>query len=464
MVGDDGPPYPLLEEDVMTTRLSRRDFLARTAAGAAVARVTAAAPTVFTAPPDSPNGRIGVGIIGVGARVHSDLLPAALAVPGVEIVGVCDAYKGRVVRAQQRTQGRAREYPDWKALVADPAIDAVIVGSPDHWHKDHTVAALNASKDVYLEKPMTYAIEDGPVMMAAAQKSGKILQVGSQGISSKTQQTAREWIRSGRLGKVTLIRAAYNRNTRSGAWLYPIPPDASEKTVDWNAFLGPAPRRSFSLERVFRWRCYWDYSGGLATDLFVHLLTTIHYLLDAKMPARVTGSGQNYRFKETHEVPDTLNAILEYPEGFTVVLGCTFNNEAGGGFEILGTEASLVMRNDRVELRPEHPVEGNDWVVASWPEELEKAYYADAKVIAEERPKLWPPRLQSEGETFREVGEDSTRVHMAHFFESIRNRSASVEDGDQGHRAAAAAHLVNESVKKGGRPIEWNVAKGARKV
>ena len=148
-----------------------------------------------------------------------------------------------------------------------------------------TIAALAAGKDVYLEKPMTLRIEDGAPMIAAAHKHGRILQVGSQGISSKTQETAREWIRAGRLGKVTLVRAAYNRNTQSGAWLYPIPPDASPQTVDWDAFLGPAPRRPYSLERFFRWRCYWDYSGGLATDLFVHLLTTIHFLLDAKMPS-----------------------------------------------------------------------------------------------------------------------------------------------------------------------------------
>ena len=443
-------------------KLGRRDFLTRTAAlGAAALGRPGQSPMVFAAPADAPGSRIGLGIIGTGARVHSDLLPSAQRVAGVEIVGVCDAYKGRVVRAKQRTGGRAKEYPDWRALLADPAIDAVIIGTPDHWHKDQTIAALAAGKDVYLEKPMTLRIEEGGPMIAAAQKHGRILQVGSQGISSQTQETAREWIRTGRLGKVTLVRAAYNRNTRSGAWLYPIPPDASPQTVDWDAFLGPAPRRPWSLERFFRWRCYWDYSGGLATDLFVHLLTTIHFLLDAKMPSRVVALGQNYRFRETHEVPDTLNAILEYPEGFTVVLGCTFNNEAGGGFEVLGTESSLVLRAGKVELRPEHPVEGNDWIVESWSEELERAYYEDPKVVAEERPDRWAPRLEGRGETFAEVGEHDTLVHLRRFFESVRTRKAPVEDGERGHRAAAAAHLVNESVRRGGRPLEWDEVAGA---
>jgi len=440
-------------------KLGRRDFLARATLGAGALGAVAKAPAVFAAPTDSPGSRIGLGIIGVGARAQWDLLPAVQRIKGVEIVGAADAYKGRLVRAQQRTGGRAKAYADWKALLADPAIDAVIVATPDHWHKDQTIAALAAGKDVYLEKPMTLRIEDGAPMIAAAQKHGQILQVGSQGISSKTQETAREWIRAGRLGKVTLVRAAYNRNTKSGAWLYPIPPDASTSTVDWDAFLGPAPRRPFSLERFFRWRCYWDYSGGLATDLFVHLLTTIHYLLDAKMPSRVVASGQNYRFKDTHEVPDTLNAILEYPEGFTVVLGCTFNSEAGGGFEVLGNEASLVLRDGRVELRPEHPVEGNGWIVGSWPEELERAYYEDPKIVAAERPDRWTPRLEHRGETFAEVGEDETLVHLSRFFDSVRSRKAPVEDGERGHRAAAAAHLVNESVRSG-RPVEWDVAAG----
>ena len=447
----------------MRGRLSRRDFLVRSAASGAAAGALARGPSVFAAPPDAPSSRIGLGIVGVGARVHSGLLPAVLTIPGVEVVGVCDAYKGRVTRAQQRTSGRAKDYGDWRALLADPAIDAVIVGTPDHWHREHVVAALQAGKDVYVEKPMTWRIEDGPEMIAAAQKAKRILQVGSQGISSKMQETAREWIQAGRLGKVTLVRAAYNRNTRSGAWLYPIPPDANLKTVDFAAFLGSAPKRPFSLERFFRWRCYWDYSGGLATDLFVHLLTTIHFLLGAGMPSRVVASGQNYRFRETHEVPDTLNAILEYPEGFTVVLGCTFNSEAGGGFEVLGTEASLVFGDDgRVELRPEHPVEGNGWVVESWAEELQKAYYSDPKNVAAERPSEWSPRLQSRGETYSEVGEDSTKVHLERFFESVRTRTPPVEDGERGHRAAAAAHLVNESVRSG-RPVQWDAAAGTIK-
>src|SRR6267143_6713897 len=189
-------------------KLSRREFLARSTAGTVAAAAFSRSPVVFTAPPDSPNDRLQLGIIGVGARVQSGLMEAAQAVPGVEIVGVCDAYKGRVQRAIARTAGRAKDYGEWKALLADKSVDAVIIGTPDHWHRVQTVEALRAGKHVYLEKPMTLTIEDGPEMIAAAKASGRVLQIGSQGISSKTQETARDLIKAGKLGQVTMIRAS----------------------------------------------------------------------------------------------------------------------------------------------------------------------------------------------------------------------------------------------------------------
>jgi predicted dehydrogenase len=443
----------------MPSKLSRREFLTRSATGGAAAAAVARSSMAFVAPPDSPNDRLQLGFIGVGARVQSGVIQAAMAVPGVEVVGVCDAYQGRVQRAISRTNGRARDYGTWKALIADPSIDAVVVATPDHWHRTQVVEALRAGKHVYVEKPMTLTIDDGPPMIAAAKESGRVLQVGSQGMSSKTEETAREIVRSGKLGKVTMIRATYNRNTRSGAWLYPIPPDANEQTVDWAAFLGPAPKRPFSLERFFRWRCYWDYSGGIATDLFVHLLTSIHFVMDAKMPARITAMGQNYLHQDTHEVPDTINAVLEYPEGFVVNLSSTFNSEASAesGFELLGNEASLVFRDDQMVLKPENAVEGNEWIVSAWPEALEKAYYEDPKVKAEERPATWPPRMRKENEAYGEIGPDATFIHVSRFFESVRQNKPAVEDGSTGHHAAAAAHMVNLSLRQK-RPLDWNFA------
>ncbi len=447
----------------MKPGINRRQFMQRSLVGAAAAPLVARSVAADTGPglkSVSPNDRIQVGIIGVGARMQErgGVMHAAMAVPGVEVVGVCDAYKGRVTRALENTGGKAKDYGEYRKLLADKSIDAVIIGTPDHWHKPMALEAFAAGKDVYLEKPMTLTIDEGPEMIAAAERSGRIFQVGSQGISTKLQETAREIVRSGKLGTITLIRATFDRNSDSGAWLYPIPPDADEKTVNWEAFLGPAPKKPFDLERFFRWRCYWDYSGGISTDLFVHLMTTIHFVMDADMADMVMATGQNYLHKKTHEVPDTLVAAATYPEqGFTVSLGATFNNSsaAESGFMILGTEGGLVFQGGELTFRPEHRVESNGWIVASWPSELEKTYFEDPEVQKREMPGTWTPRMNSEGETWRQVGQNSTYIHVSRFFDSVRSRKPSVEGGRRGHHAAAVPHMVNESIERQA-PVYWD--------
>jgi predicted dehydrogenase len=303
-------------------------------------------------------------------------------------------------------------------------------------------------------------VDEGVRIIQAAKRTKRIVQVGSQGMSSALNAKAREVVQSGRLGKVTMIRASYNRNTAGGAWIYPIPPDASPQTVNWEQFLGPAPKRPFSLERFFRWRCYWDYSGGIPGDLFVHLLTTIHFVMKAKMPASVIASGELYRWKESREVPDTVNAVLVYPEGFTVNLSSTFNNQTASdsGFEILGTEATLSFRGGRLSLTQENVREDNEWIVASWPEELEKAYYADPKVQAQETPETWTQEMKQETERWAEWGESTDVVHMRNFVEAVRTRRQPVQDAEAGHHAASGAHMVNLSIRQKTR-LEWDFEK-----
>ena len=396
--------------------VTRRNFLQTTAALAGTAGLARPA----------ANDRIQVAMIGCGARAH-ELMAAILQLPQAEIVGLVDAYTGRAERALDRVKGRAKKYPDYRAVLADKSIDAVVVATPDHWHKQMIVDAVRAGKDVYSEKPLTYRASEGNEIIAAARENGRIVQVGSQGMSSSQQTAAREVVASGKLGKVTMIRAAYNRNTASGAWIYPIPPDASPRTVNWEMFLGSAPRRPFSLERFFRWRCYEDYSGGIATDLFVHLCTTIHHLMNAKAPSRVVALGQLYRWTESRDVPDTINAVLEYPEGFAVNLSSTFNNEmaAEGSFQILGTEGSLTMGSDLM-FYPENSREDNRWIVESWPKALEEAYWKDAKVIATE---LEPAkRARREPERVQLANTDATVEHFRHFFDSMKSRKPYWQD------------------------------------
>jgi len=417
------------------------------------ALLAAASPVARPAPSD----RITVGVIGTGAR-GQELMKALLEQPQAEMVALVDAYKGRLDRAQNRTQGRAKIYPTHHDLLAEKSIDAVVVATPDHLHKEIVLAAMRAGKDVYCEKPLTYRASEGLEIMAGARATERMMQVGSQGVSSVLQHKAKDMILAGKLGRITMIRAAYNRNTASGAWIYPIPPDASPETVNWEMFLGSAARRPFSPERFFRWRCYQEYSGGIATDLFVHLCTTIHFLMDAKMPARVMAMGELYRWKESRDVPDTLNAILEYPEGFTVNLSSSFNNETNteGQFQVLGTEGSLTIGWDGLAFYPENAVEDNRWIVDAWAQSLEDAYYKDPKVIATEVEPAKQPKKQPE--RFKDEGPGPTTAHMGHFLDSVRTRQLYWENAIAGHHAAACAHLVNLSVSQR-RMVEWDFSK-----
>ncbi len=401
------------------------------------------------------NDRVQVGVIGCGARSH-ELMRHLLSAGGAEIVAVCDAYQGRMERAVDRLGGRARKVTNYQDVLADKSIDAVLIVTPDHWHKTMVLDAIAAGIDVYCEKPLTFRSAEGLEVIQAAKSAGKIVQVGSQVCSSAMQQEARRMIKSGKLGKVTMIRAAYSRNTDSGAWMYPIPPDASPKTVNWGMFQGPAEKRPFSLERFFRWRCYSEYSGGIATDLFVHLCTTIHFLMDAQVPAKVMAMGQLY-LRKNRDVPDTLNAILEYPGGFVVNLSSTFNNQISGegSFQILGTEASLELASDLTFL-PERKWDDNKWIVESWPKPLEDAYWKNPKVIASE---IAPKRVKPEPPTHvKRPAEDSTVPHLRAWVESLRTRKNHWEDATVGHHSAACAHMVNKSVKEG-RLIEWDFAR-----
>lgn len=403
------------------------------------------------------NDRVRFAFIGVGSR-SQEILQATLQHP-IEIAGVVDAYNGRAERAIERTGGKAKRYPDYHAVLADKSIDAVVIATPDHWHKQMAIDAMRAGKDVYCEKPLTYRSSEGPEIIRVAYETGRMLQVGSQPISSPTQRKAREIVQSGALGQITMIRAAYNRNSASGAWLYPIPPDASPSTVNWDMFVGNATKRPFNLERFFRWRCYNDYSGGIATDLFVHLCTSIHFITGAKMPARAVALGQLLRWKESREVPDTLNAVLEYREGFAANLSATFNNQSAGetGIQILGTKGTLTLGNG-LTVTPESVDEDNRWIVEAWPKRLEEAYYRDPKVQASEMPATRKARVFSGGERYSEEGPDHTVLHMGHFLESMRTRKPYWEDAAAGHHAAACAHMVNLSAREK-RLVEWDFAK-----
>lgn len=440
-------------------KINRREFIRRsavTSAGAVIASYPGrGVEGAMPAPQDSPNGRIQVGFIGTGARAHQ-LMDDMRGISGLQITALCDAYKGRLERAVERTGARAKVYRDHRELLAQGGVDAVFIVTPDHLHKAHVLDALAAGKDVYIEKPLTYTVDEGLEIVNAVKKTGRVLQVGSQGVSSPLQNRAREIIASGKLGHVTMVRASYNRNTAGGAWIYPIPPDASTSTVDWEMFLGSAPKRPFNLERFFRWRCYEDYSGGVSTDLFIHLLTTVHFIMGAKMAESVVAMGALDRWLETRDTPDSMNAIIRYPEGFTLVLSATLNNESESerGFQILGTKGSLQLGGELV-YTPERATEDNGWIVDSWPRALQEAYYRDPKVQQSEMVRRWPPKVVEGSQRWQAVGRRDTSLHIENFVSAVRSRNQPYEDAVVGHHAASVAHMINLAAKHR-RAVDWD--------
>ena len=262
---------------------TRRNFLqTTTAAGLAAAPSSAA---LYAA-----NDRIQIATIGVGGMGSGDTR-YALSIPGVALVGVCDIYDGRLTRAKEVWGDQVFTTRDYREILARKDVDAVIIGAPDHWHAQMMIDALNAGKDVYCEKPMVQKVEQGKPVIEAARKSGRILQIGSQYVSSMIYLKTRDLIKAGAIGELNMVEAWLDRNTAIGAWQYSIPPDASPSNIDWDRFLGSAPKRPFEPIRLFRWRNYQDYGTAVAGDLFVHLLSGLHVATGSIGPTRVFATG-----------------------------------------------------------------------------------------------------------------------------------------------------------------------------
>jgi predicted dehydrogenase len=437
------------------TSLTRRNFLYRAGATALVFKVAETGPFLRAA---GPNDQINLGHIGVGIQ-GSILLRAFRAIPGVRNVVAADLYDGYLEHAREMTDGAIETTKDYKAVLDRKDVDAVIIATPDHLHRRMVLDALEAGKHVYCEKPLTWSVSEGKEIIAAAKKSGRLVQVGSQAKTSAVTAKARELITSGALGKVTMIRMSNNRNTPEGAWVYPIPPDASTRTIDWERFLGTAPKRAFDPAVFFRWRCWWEYSGGVATDLFVHLLTTLHEFMAVRAPGSVVSHGGLYHWKDGRTVPDVMNSIFEYPEGFLVDMYVNLaNSRPVHGTVVMGTEGTLVFGrgNAPLTLYPEPSVPPvQQYGSSAWPAAMRSKYFEAAGYDPEGRPTTPPPERKEEQGFTIERGPS----HYEHFVISLREGSPSREDASEGHYAAAAAHLANLAYREG-RRVAWNAETG----
>jgi predicted dehydrogenase len=426
---------------------TRRDFMrigtSSLAAGAA-AKYTLLQPAALWGEGRAvaASDRVRFASIGTGTR-GCELLAASLAVPGIECVAVCDLYDSRHEAAQEALQKTVPATRNYHEILDRKDIDAVIIAVHDHQHRPIVMDACAAGKDVYCEKPMSHTVEDGFAMVDAVRKHNRIMQVGSQRVSSVVYAKARELYSSGALGEVFFIEGSSDRNSASGAWVYPIPPDASEQTIDWNAFLGDAPKRPFDAARFFRWRCFADYGEGLAGDLFVHLLSGIYFISGTnEAPQRAQTSGGLFRWKDGRDFPDVIETLYDYPK-FRVILRCNLNNAGGEPIKFHGTKGTMEINGQTLAFTPQDfSPKPEEYSTKGWPARLRKEYLAQ---WAAEHPQPSPlDYTPVEAETFTAPpGYSDVSAHEANFFEAVRTRKPVVENEEFGNHAAIGCHLAN---------------------
>jgi predicted dehydrogenase len=431
-------------------RISRRDFMRRSAmvGGATLAaRTVVLEPLYAAASPRAvpPSDRIRFGIIGIGMQ-GSGLLRNAVSLPGVECVAACDLYDGRHDVAKEIVGKPIYTTRRYKELLDNKEIDAIINATPDHWHRQIVMDCCNAGKDVYCEKPMTHTVSQGFEMIDAARKNNRIVQVGSQRPSSVVYAKAKEILDKGMLGDVCLVEATMGRNEPSGAWQYPIPPDLSPQTLDWDTWLGTAPKVPFNPMHFQRWRCWQAYGSGVAGDLFVHLLTGIHFISGISAPPeRASASGGLYRWKDGRDVPDVHATVYDYPK-FQAFVRVTLNTETPEITRFMGKGGLMEIVNGELTFTPQDGLDhGPSFLSDTWPKKLREEYLSKWR---DEHPYKHDAATQEGVRYTAPPGYNETREHLYTFFNAVRTRTPVVEDASFGNNTAIACHMANHSYYK----------------
>lgn len=408
-----------------------------------------------TEKPVAANDHIQIALIGAGGQGQGDT-KVALQVPGTKLLAVADCYQGRREHSKELWGNDVFTTDDYREILARKDIDAVIVATPDHWHKQAVVDSLNAGKDVYCEKPMIHLYSDGPVMIEAQRRTNRILQIGSQRVSSVIYAKAKELLAAGAIGELNMVTAWWDRNSAIGAWDYTIPLDASTETCDWNRFLGTAPKIPFSAEQFFQWRKWKAYGSGVAGDLFVHLFSGTHFVTGAHGPTRAMATGGLRYWKDGRNVPDVMLALFDYPQGFNLSLRVNFvdGGSENEGLIFTGSEGTMQIMGNAVSVsrtpRPKAPGYTVSTFTVAMQKEILKKYF-------EKYPKPHPlgaPEMGYE-KYVAEPGYSDSFSHFTNFFHSVRTRQPVVEDAVFGFRAAGAALLSNRSYDRD-EIVHWN--------
>lgn len=433
----------------MPEDLVRRDFL-KTTAGLAFA----GSPALLQG--QSPNERLRVGWIATGSRgQHVMKQMYLLSKDTVTVTAVCDAYKGNLNLGKDIVQtnenGKApKTYLDYRELLADPNVDVVFIASPEHLHYPMAMAAIKAKKHIYLEKPIAHTIEQGQEIVDAAEKSDRVIQVGTQNRSNKLYIRAKEMVANGDIGEIHYVRAFWYRNfdaaadpskTTPAAWRYVIPSDSEPENTDWKRFLEGSAHQDlpFSKERYFQWRNYWDYSGGISTDLLVHQTDISNFVCNQTLPVSCMASGGIYqwgsKYHDDREVPDTMSAIYEYPDRFHLNYSCYFGNDQYGyGEQFMGHDAVIEVM-DRQNLH----------------------FYPQPRFIKGHPPFSKQPELHLNNiKDFNQP--DSTADHVHNFLMAVLGKEKAIAPARAGQIAAIPGHLATLSYKNNHK-IYWDEKK-----
>ena len=409
--------------------------------------------TLFYERKIASSDKIRLGVIGFGIQGHFDL-QTALKVPGVELAGICDLYTGRIQNAKETYGNDLFTTRNYKELLDKPDIDAVIIATTDCWHAQITKDALAKGKAVYCEKPMVKKISEGPGVIDAQKKSGKVLQVGSQRVSSIGLAKAKELLAAGEIGKLNMVNAVYDRQGSIGAWEYTIPDDASAETTDWETFIKVTEKMPYDSKKFFWWRAFKEVGTGVAGDLFIHLLSGTHFITNSKGPETIYSTGQFSYWKDGRNMPDVMSGVMQYgdtPEhpAFQLTLQVNFISGTGGEelTQFVGSEGIIIVKGNNLivkhSIMPEAPEFGGyDSLFTfskSMQEQMQKEY--DAKWTEAQRKKPTKDDINFKAPQ----GYSDHLDHFTNFFDSVRTGKTVVEDATFGFRAAAPALSCNES-------------------
>jgi predicted dehydrogenase len=364
------------------------------------------------------NDRVRIAVIGTGGRARG-LMTLLKKLPGNELVGVCDVYEPRLLQAADIAGPNAAKVVDYRKLLDDRGIDAVVIGTPDHWHKSMTLDAVAAGKDVYVEKPVSHDIAEGAEMVKAIESSKQIVQTGTQQRSWDHWVLGKQIVDSGRLGQITFVHTYWYQHATAGNYS----PVSLEK-LDWKRWLGPAPDQPFRPERFYQWRHFWNFGGGCLTDLMTHWIDVVHWYMDVDAPLAVAATGHNYNIK-LWEAPDTVTAALEFPKNFMAAyLGTYVSRVDDGGLEFRGEKGTLKI--DRARL----------------------AVYRDDAAWA-------AGTLTPEPDIYVRSSGDGTLTHLQNWLECIRTRKTPNAHIRVAHQAARTSHIANAALRAGNK-VRWD--------